>query len=145
MEGAAPLYPRIRPNKAEVGAIARRASGLPFRISISVNLKEHSHEHTTSQQMQNDMVIRGMAARTQESYLSAVSGLTKYYRRPPDRIAVHEVQSYLLHLLQERGLSASTCNLAMNGVRFFYRITLGQSETQFYIPRPKQPQRLPRS
>jgi len=95
------------------------------------------------QQMQNDMVIRGMAARTQESYLSAVRGLARYYRRPPDAISVEEVQSYLLHLLQERGLSASTCNLALNGVRFFYRTTLGQSETEFYLPRPKQPQRLP--
>jgi hypothetical protein len=50
------------------------------------------------QQMQNDMVIRGMAARTQESYLSAVRGLAKYYRRSPDAISVEEVQSYLLPL-----------------------------------------------
>ncbi|MGQ0595187.1 MAG: tyrosine-type recombinase/integrase [Gammaproteobacteria bacterium] len=49
----------------------------------------------------------------------------------------------LLHLLRERGLSYSTCNLVTNGLRFFYRITLGQSETEFCLPRPKVPQRLP--
>ncbi len=53
------------------------------------------------------------------------------------------MQSYLLHLLQERGLSYSTCNLVTNGLRFFYRITLGQNETEFCLPRPKVPQRLP--
>jgi integrase/recombinase XerD len=95
------------------------------------------------QQMENDMVLRGMAVRTRQSYIEAVRGLTKFYRRSPDKIAVGEVQSYLLHLLRERGLSHSTCNLVTNGLRFFYRITLGQSETEFCLPRPREPQRLP--
>jgi site-specific recombinase XerD len=95
------------------------------------------------QQMENDMVLRGMAVRTRQSYLEAVWGLAKFYRRSPDAISVEEVQSYLLHLLRERGLSYSTCNLVTNGLRFFYRITLGQSETEFCLPRPKVPQRLP--
>ena len=109
------------------------------------------------QQMENDMVLRGMAVRTRQSYIEAVRGLAKFYRRSPDAISIEEVQSYLLHLLQKRGLSHSTCNLVTNGlrfllylikagllpVRFFYRITLGQSETEFCLPRPKTPQRLP--
>ena len=109
------------------------------------------------QQMENDMVLRGMAVRTRQSYIEAVRGLAKFYRRRPDAISVEEVQGYLLHLLQKRGLSHSTCNLVTNGlrfflylikagllpVRFFYRITLGQSETEFCLPRPKTPQRLP--
>ena len=109
------------------------------------------------QQMENDMVLRGMAVRTRGSYIEAVRGLAKFYRRRPDAISVEEVQGYLLHLLQERRLSYSTCNLVTNGlrfvlylikagllpVRFFYRITLGQNETEFCLPRPKVPQRLP--
>jgi integrase/recombinase XerD len=109
------------------------------------------------QQMENDMVLRGMAVRTRQSYIEAVRGLAKFYRRRPDAISVEEVQGYLLHLLQERRLSYSTCNLVTNGlrfvlylikagllpVRFFYRITLGQNETEFCLPRPKVPQRLP--
>ena len=83
------------------------------------------------QQMENDMVLRGMAVRTRQSYIEAVRGLAKFYRRSPDAISVEEVQSYLLHLLQKRGLSHSTCNLVTNGLRFFYRITLGQSETEY--------------
>ena len=95
------------------------------------------------QQMENDMVLRGMAVRTRQSYIEAVRGLAKFYRRRPDAISVEEVQGYLLHLLQERRLSYSTCNLVTNGLRFFYRITLGQNETEFCLPRPRVPQRLP--
>lgn len=95
------------------------------------------------QQMENDMVLRGMAVRIRQSYIEAVRGLAKFYRRSPDAILVEEVQSYLLHLLKERGLSYSTCNLVTNGLRFFYRITLGRSETKFCLPHPKTAQRLP--
>ena len=66
------------------------------------------------QQMENDMVLRGMAVRTRQSYIEAVRGLAKFYRRRPDAISVEEVQGYLLHLLQERRLFYSTCNLVTN-------------------------------
>ncbi|MGH8610005.1 MAG: tyrosine-type recombinase/integrase [Gammaproteobacteria bacterium] len=95
------------------------------------------------QQMQNDMVLRGMAARTQESYVSAVKGA----RPILPALARCDLGPRGAKLPaasgQEQGLSASTCNLALNGVRFFYRTTLGQSETEFYIPRSKQPKKLP--
>jgi hypothetical protein len=54
------------------------------------------------QQMEKDMVLRGMADATREAYLAAVTGLARFYRRAPDQIADTEVQAYLLHLLQER-------------------------------------------
>jgi integrase/recombinase XerD len=53
--------------------------------------------------MDNDMVLRGMAARTREAYLNAVRGLAKFYRRSPDQISVPEVQGYLLHLARKTG------------------------------------------
>ena len=40
------------------------------------------------QQMENDMVLRGMAVRTRQSYIEAVRGLAKFYRRSPDAISV---------------------------------------------------------
>jgi hypothetical protein len=35
--------------------------------------------------MDEDMIVRGMADRTRESYLWAVTGLARFYRREPDR------------------------------------------------------------
>ena len=34
-----------------------------------------------------DMQLHGLAARTQESYVQAVQGLAKHYKRSPDRSA----------------------------------------------------------
>ncbi len=93
--------------------------------------------------MDEDMVARGFAERTRESYLWAVTGLARFYHRPPDRISDEEVQAYLVHLLRERQRSWSTCNVVANGLRFFYHTTLKRDRTTFAIPAPRQRQKLP--
>jgi len=94
-------------------------------------------------QMDEDMVVRGFAVRTRESYLEAVAALAKYYGRRPDRIDEAQVQRYIVHLLQERKLAWSSCNVALHGLKFFYRVTLKRRSAEFYIPTPRQPQKLP--
>ena len=94
-------------------------------------------------QMDGDLVVRGMAVRTREAYLGAVAGLAKYYGRRPDRVSEAEVQEYLLHLIEERKLAWSSCNVVTQGLKFFYRVTLKRSEAQFGIPTARQPQKLP--
>jgi len=93
--------------------------------------------------MDDDMVVRGMADRTRESYLWAVTGLARFYRRAPDQIADAEVQAYLLHLIRDRHRSWSTCNIVVHGLRFFYHTTLKRDRTTFCIPTPRQPGTLP--
>jgi site-specific recombinase XerD len=93
--------------------------------------------------MDGDLVVRGMAVRTREAYLGAVAGLAKYYGRRPDRIGEAEVQKYLLHLIEERKLAWSSCNIVAQGLKFFYRVTLKRPEAQFAVPTARQPQKLP--
>ena len=95
------------------------------------------------QRMDDDMVARGFADRTRESYLWAVTGLARFYRRPPDQISDDEVQAYLVHRLRERQRSWSTCNVVANGLRFFFHTTLKRDRTTFTIPAPRQRQTLP--
>ncbi|MGH9860484.1 MAG: tyrosine-type recombinase/integrase, partial [Candidatus Acidiferrales bacterium] len=78
-----------------------------------------------------------------ESYTGAVAALAKYYGRSPDRISAPEVQRYLLRLIQERKLAWSSCNIALSGLKFFYRVTLKRPQAQFELPTPRQPQKLP--
>ena len=93
--------------------------------------------------MDEDMIVRGMAERTRESYLWAVTGLAKFYRRPPDQISEEEVQAYLLHLIRDRQRSWSTCNIVVHGLRFLYHTTLKRDRTTFCIPAGRQPSTLP--
>lgn len=95
------------------------------------------------QRMVNDMVLRGMAEKTRTSYTQAVAGLAKCYRRSPDQITHDEVQAYLLHLIQERKLAWSTCNIAVHGLRFLFHTTLGHDTVAFHIPGPRQRSKLP--
>ena len=95
------------------------------------------------QRMVNDMILRGMAEKTRTAYTQAVAGLAKFYRRAPDQIIHEEVQAYLLHLIQERKLAWSSCNIAVHGLRFFFHVTLGHNAVTFSIPGPRQPSKLP--
>lgn len=94
-------------------------------------------------QMEADMAVRGLAYRTRETYLDSVAKLAKFYRRPPDRISEAEVQRYLFHLLEERKLAHSSCNIVCSALEFFYRVTLKRRQIEFCLPRPKMPARLP--
>ena len=80
-------------------------------------------------QMQDAMVLRGLAARTQESCIAAVAGIAKYYRRSPDTLSSDEVERYLLHLIEERKLSwTTTTNQAASALIFLYGPTLKRKE-----------------
>jgi len=96
-----------------------------------------------SQQMDNDLIVRGRAPKTRQAYLSAVRDLAKYYRRSPDTLTDNDVQAYLVYLIQERELAWSSCNVVVNGLRFFYLKTLRRSATEFVIPTAKRPRKLP--
>lgn len=95
------------------------------------------------QQMQSDMVLRGLAARTQESYIAAIVGITKYTRRSPDQLSQDEINQYLLHLIEERKLSWSTTNQAACALRFLFRVTLKRPDAAFIIPHRKVGSKLP--
>ncbi|MBI3265033.1 MAG: site-specific integrase [Acidobacteria bacterium] len=93
--------------------------------------------------MIRDMTLRGFSPRTHQAYIRAVVGLAKHYRRSPDHLTNEEVQAYLAHLIQERKRSWSTCAQAAHAFRFLYHVTLGHPRTEFHVPAPKQPQKLP--
>jgi site-specific recombinase XerD len=93
--------------------------------------------------MEDAMVARGFASRTRSSYLWAVRSLVRFYHRPPDEISDEEVQAFLVHLLRERQLSSSTCNVVVNGLRFFYHATLKRNPTTFDIPLSRHHSKLP--
>lgn len=45
------------------------------------------------QRMDDDMIIRGCAVRTRETYLDVVRGVAKHDRRSPDLITDEEIQA----------------------------------------------------
>ncbi len=98
---------------------------------------------TLRNKMIDAMNLRRFSLRTHESYLGAVSSLCRYYNLSPDKIDAQQLQAYLLHLTVDRGLSWSTCNVAVSAFRFFYVEVLGRERTSLPIPPRKKPTKLP--
>jgi integrase/recombinase XerD len=94
------------------------------------------------EKMIEEMRLRNFSPRTEQCYVSAMVGLVKHYHRSPDQLTQDEIRSYLLHL-KERGLSASSRNVAISGMKFFYHQILGWNEKQLFIPPRKRTWQLP--
>ena len=92
--------------------------------------------------MIEEMRLRNFSPRTQQSYIGAMIGLVKHYRRSPDQLTQDEIRAYLLHL-QKRGLSPSSRNVAISGMKFFYHQMLGWNDKQLFIPPRKRSWQLP--
>jgi len=95
------------------------------------------------QRMLDALVLRGMALRTQESYIDAVARLARHYGLSPDRLSAQQVQEFLLHLLRDRHRSRSTVNQYGCAFRFLYGTVLGFDGDEFHIPLGIAPQRQP--
>jgi integrase/recombinase XerD len=76
------------------------------------------------QRMLEDMQLRGLAARTQESYLAAVRQLAVHYARSPDLLSADELRHYFLYLRNEKRVAPNTAHVALNAIRFLFVHTL---------------------
>ena len=95
------------------------------------------------QRMLEDMQLRGLAPRTQESYLRVVEQLAKHYRKSPDLVTEEELRQYFLYLRNEKHASRSSCTVALCAIRFLYEQTLKQRWALLDFVRPARSKKLP--
>lgn len=95
------------------------------------------------QRMIEDMQLRGLSEKTQESYVRAVRQLAEYYAKPPDQISEEELRQYLLQLHNVRHVSASSFTIALCGIKFCFEHTLGREWAILELARPPREKKLP--
>lgn len=95
------------------------------------------------QEMIRQLQLQRLATNTQLAYVRAVMGLAGHYGRSPDQITAEEIRTYLHHLLVERELSWSSCNVAACGIGFFYTKVLGWNPVRLDLPPRTRPKTLP--
>ena len=95
------------------------------------------------EKMIEDMQLRGLSPRTQETYVRVVEQLAEYYGKPPDQVNEAELRRYFLYLKNEKGVSRSTCSQALSGLKFFYQQSLQREWTILDFIRPARQQQLP--
>ena len=78
------------------------------------------------EKMIREMELRDLSKNTQRSYLQAVQGLAKHYRKPPDNVTKEMIEDYLLFLRKEKALT--TLGSIITGLRFFYNHVVGDEQ-----------------
>lgn len=70
--------------------------------------------------LEQELRLRGYSPRTLKAYVHAVRNFVKYHKRPAEQMGVDEARTYLLYLIREKQVSASSARQAVCALRFFY-------------------------
>lgn len=84
------------------------------------------------------------AERTVEAYVSLFEEFINYYNtKKIDEITEPEIVAYMRYLVQERGISTSYQNQAINAIKFYYEKVLGGARKVYFVDRPQKEYKLP--
>jgi integrase/recombinase XerD len=95
------------------------------------------------QRMIEAMQLRGLAERTQESYLGAVQQLARHYGTSPDLLTEEQLRQYFLYLRNEKHLAPNTTNVVLHALRFLFCYTLQRPFPLGDLIRPPKVRKLP--
>ncbi len=94
------------------------------------------------QRMLDDMKMRKLADKTQTAYVRAVKRLAQYLGRSPATATDEDLRRFQLHLV-ESGITSTTLNATITGLRFLFAVTLGSPERMAKMSTVREPIRLP--
>lgn len=94
------------------------------------------------QRMIEDMRIRGMAEKTQAAHIRAVKDFAVFLKRSTDTATPEELRAYQLHMTNA-GMSATTFNVRIVSLRFFFGMTCGRDEMKRHMQFRRAPRKLP--
>ena len=79
------------------------------------------------ERMIEDMTMRKLAEQTQTGYIRAVRQFTRFFGRSPDQASAEDLRQFQLHMASS-GVSRTTINATITGMRFFFEVTLDRPE-----------------
>lgn len=89
--------------------------------------------------MIEDMRLRNLSPITQACYLRYTQRFADHYPGlSPLKLGEREVRDFLLHLVRDQGLSASTHGVCLASLRFLYKVTLRRPEVVAQLPAPRR-------
>jgi site-specific recombinase XerD len=92
--------------------------------------------------MIDDMRMRKLSPKTRESYIRIVRQFARFLGRAPDTATDEDLRRYQLHLV-DHGISPSSLNATITGLRFFFEITVKHADVMDGMDTVHVPRRLP--
>lgn len=94
------------------------------------------------QRMIDDMRMRKLAPKTQSAYLLHVRRLAAFLGRSPDTASGEDLRLFQLHLV-EQGVSSTSLNVTITGLKFFFEVTADRPELMTRMHPVPVPRKLP--
>jgi len=95
------------------------------------------------QQMIRVMQLRNLSAHTQRAYLSAITGLARYYHASPETMSKEMLEDYLLYLKNTRAAAPNSRGMVVCAMRFLYHHVLDSQERCPEFAFGRKPRKLP--
>ncbi len=80
---------------------------------------------------------------TIRTYKDCFGEFVNYFAKELDDITQEEIRQYLLYLIEERQVSTSYQNQAINSIKFYYEKVMQGPRRVYYIERPRKEKTLP--
>ena len=94
------------------------------------------------QRMIEDMHMRKLAPKTQNSYICAVKKLADYLDHSPHIATAEDLRKFQLHLT-DTGTSRITINTTITALRFYFEVTVGDKNVVGKLKTLPVPRKLP--
>jgi integrase/recombinase XerD len=92
--------------------------------------------------MIEDMTIRKLAPRTQQSYIRTIRNFAVFLGRSPDTASAEDIRRFQLHLAAH-GARPPILNHTVSALRFFFKVTLKRHDIIEHTTFIRQPRKLP--
>ena len=93
-------------------------------------------------ELKKELTARKYSRRTVKLYLHYNEEFLKFSKKTPYQISNEDIRNYLYHLAEKKNCSASTLNIAINALKFYYG-EVQKRRFVYEIKRPKKDKKLP--
>ena len=94
------------------------------------------------QRMLDDMTLRKLEPKTQANYLRSVKNFSRFFGQSPDLAEPEDLRRFQLHMV-EKGVSSTTLNATITGLKFFFGVTLDRPSALKKMSPVRKEQKLP--
>ena len=83
------------------------------------------------------MSLKNNAFATRQNYIRGVRDLILHFQRLPENCTVDEIKAFLVFIRDDRGLSSSTINTRICGLKYYFRFVVHRLDLVVKIPNPR--------
>lgn len=120
--------------------IRRLFADVPFQLDSTLLAPEHSALVTASDR---EMRMRKYSGQTRKAYRNHLRRFLATLSVSPEQVTDAEIHKYLLHLIDDKGVSKSYLNQTISAIKFCYNYVIRQPKIISNLPRPQKQRKLP--